>query len=465
MALQLDMAALTNAIDAAANGAAPPTDPNAGSYDMAPDPNLPAIDLPDIATVVAQESASSAGDAGPSAPPATPPAPPAPSPADPALGGFDPTVQPSPTAPAGDMPWNTPDATFTQPAAVEPGVSVPPVAPAADAPPAATTGGAPSPTPAATPTEQQQLDLARLYQVALGREPTADEVIQTISLSTRLGALPESTRGWVDAMISGRLTPEQIEAEIERARAMAQAPAPAPVPAPAQQYARPGEDDYDPFNPVPAPPATDPRLEWERQQFAAQRAEFERQQAEFMNRERAQARAGAEAAFSDLPSRYPTLTLEEIAVVKEQAIHENLFGALYNQSKDARAAMNQTLDHVMLNNPLLRGHVLGQTTTQPTPDEVARANAASALSGGGGGAAGPMGPTAPPRPTNPAALQQVAIPQDVRGPATPPVQPPVQPGMSPLAPPAPTPAPSTDRNSQTLAMAQMIANITGQAQE
>ena len=297
------------------------------------------------------------------------------------------------------------------------------------------------------------LDYSRLYQLALGHEPTADEVVQTLDIATRLAALPEQHRAWAEGIMSGRINPAQIEQQLRQAAQLQQQPpAPPPAPQPAQRVPQPGDYDYDPFAPQqpaqqqPAQPAVDPRLEWERQQFAQERALFEQQQAQFRQQRAQQIRAGVDAAWEDFRASNSSLTVEEIAALQLKANQSQLFGPLMESTGNPTLAMRQVIDNVILNDAQFRDRILGGAASIPaTPAEQARQNANNALASTS--TSGAVGPTPPPQPgTSPLPAQQ-----------------PVQPGMSPLNPVQPQQQFTSDmtRGDLTLALAAQIQAMQG----
>ncbi len=317
-------------------------------------------------------------------------------------------------------------------------------------------------TDGATNTDTGHADIGLIYQLALGHDPTPDEVVQTISLASRVASLDEQRQQWVNAIMTGQIDPAQIEAQLTRANT------PAPVPAtPADPYA----DPYD-------TPVSDPALEAERAALAAEREQLRAQAAEYQRQQLAQIRTQAEAAWQEFASQHSDWAPEELTALRVRVDASNVFGAELQSGKDPRSAFLNTINYEALTHDHFRSKMLAAAALDPnqTAAEASRTNAAAALagngqgSGGAGGARGAVGATPPPRPEpgatlpppNPA-LTTTLVPAGYSGAAyDPTTQQPVLPAASPLTAPRDDAAPDlTNRNTQALLMAQEIARLTG----
>lgn len=376
--------------------------------------------------------------------------PPPQSPFDPALP-FDPSlsqpgvrVDPSTSRPFFEQPDPTPTPPALEPQPTEP--------PAATEPPAL-----PDPaTDGATNTDTGHADIGLIYQLALGHDPTPDEVVQTISLASRVASLDEQRQQWVNAIMTGQIDPAQIEAQLARANT--------PAPVPTDPYA----DPYD-------TPASDPALEAERAALAAEREQLRAQAAEYQRQQLAQIRTQAEAAWQEFASQHSDWAPEELTALRVRVDASNVFGAELQSGKDPRSAFLNTINYEALTHDHFRSKMLAAAALDPnqTAAEASRTNAAAALAGNGqgsGGAGGARGATPPPRPEpgatlpppNPA-LTTTLVPAGYSGAAyDPTTQQPVLPAASPLTAPRDDAAPDlTNRNTQALLMAQEIARLTG----
>lgn len=301
-------------------------------------------------------------------------------------------------------------------------------------------------TDGATDTDTGHFDPSRVYELVLGHAPTADEVVQTVSLASRFASLSPEQQQWVDGIMGGRIDPRQIEAQLQAAQQQAQQPAP-----------RPQRDPYD--DPYTDPPAPDPALEAERQALAREREQLQQQQAQWEQQTIAHAQAEAQRALVEFRSAHADWAPEELAALEARVNQSAVWGGIYSSTGDAYSATAQTIQLEALNHPHFREKLMGAAATSPEPtaDDVARATAAAALAGNGsGGGARPTGPSAPPSPTDPR-LSQVAPP-----PGYAPVQQPVQPVHSALTTPQQTAGPDlNNRNEVALAMAAQIAQMVG----
>ena len=439
-----DTAAMAAAITAAQESGSPITAP--------PDPGAPpgfdtSALLSGDPNGTVQIAGEGAGGVALSAPPPQPTAPEpapyvAPDPSDPALhqqGRQMGTPQPTPAA--DDGPTMEPfDPYLGDP-------NQPTAAPAAEQP-------APSPLPdpatdAATDTATGHFDPSRVYELVLGHAPTADEVVQTVSLASRFASLTPEQQQWVDGIMGGRIDPRQIEAQLQAAQQQANQP-------PTPQRAR---DPYD--DPYTEPPASDPALEAERAALAREREALQQQQAQWEQQTVAHAQAEAQRALVEFRSAHADWAPEELAALEARVNQSAVWGGIYSSTGDAYSATAQTIQLEALNHPHFREKLMGAAATSPEPtaDDVARATAAAALAGNGsGGGARPTGPSAPPSPTDPR-LSQVAPPPGYTGI---PAQQPVQPVHSALTSPQPTAGPDlNNRNEVALAMAAQIAQMVG----
>jgi len=328
----------------------------------------------------------------------------------------------------------------------EPEITVPvePEQPPADEP---GTTGLPDPAAdAATDTDTGHFDPSRVYELVLGHVPTADEVVQTVSLASRFASLSPEQQQWVDGIMGGRIDPRQIEAQLQAAHAASQQPAP-----------RPQRDPYadDPYT----EPTVDPALEAERAAIAREREQFQAQQQQWEQQRIAHDQAEAQRALNDFRAKYASWAPEELAALEARVNQSATWGGIYSSTGDAYTATAQTLQLEALSHDHFRAKILGAEamSPEPTADDVARATAAAALAGNGaGGGARPTGPSAPPSPTDPR-LSQVAPP-----PGYAPVQQPVQPVHSALTQPQQTQGPDlNNRNEVALAMAAQIAEMVG----
>lgn len=413
--------------------------------------------LPDFDTIAAAEVASAppapapvagegaSGVAGsPSPQPAQQPA--APNPFDPALNEPGMRVLPDGT-PFGDV------AREEQPAP----------APFDSSSPA--TPGSPAPADPAVdptnPTGDPDLDIGRLYELALGHQPRPDEVVETIALASRVAGLDEQRQAWVNGIMSGQIDPAEVERQFAELQQRATA-APAPIP---QQ---PAVDEYG----DPIQPTVDPALAAQRAQIEQERAALEAQRAQIQQQQMKAIQTGVESAWSNFTAEHADWAPEELAALRMRVDASPVFGAELQAKGDAAAAMSATINYAALTHDHFRSKLLGDAATAPDPtgSELARANTAAALagngqgSGGGGGARGVVGPTPPPGAQR-AALNQVSVPAGYSNPAPvydPTTQQPVLPTASPLTNPAPEGqrAPDlTNRNTQALVMAEEIQRM------
>lgn len=422
--------------------------------------DIPSIDRAAMAAAI---SASLAGTPIPSGDTTQPPA----ALGDPDADGGGAGVAPSPTPAAAPAPdtqppdlaalsaeapriIGSPDPEFNPFDGVVPDPRTPPVAPevpgAAAAPvpdPAAVAPDAsaapPAPDPAAPdPDAPAPFDPARVFELVLGHEPTPDEVVQTVSLASRVASLSPEQQQWVDGILTGRIDPRAIE------QRLAAPPTPTPAPAPADPYA-------DPYDTTPTP---DPGLEAERQRLAQERAALDAQRAEWEQHRVNQAQTEARRALAEFRSAHSDWAPEELAALEARVQQSPVWGGIYASTGDAHAATAQTIQLEALNHPHFREKLMGPAATSPDPtaDDAARATAAAALAGNGGGAGGPVGPSVPPTPGDPR-LTQTQVPA---GYTAPPVQLPVQPAASPYTnqPEAPD---LTNRNVMAMEMARQIA--------
>jgi len=300
-------------------------------------------------------------------------------------------------------------------------------------------------TDSATDTATGHFDPSRVYELVLGHAPTADEVVQTVSLASRFASLSPEQQQWVDGIMGGRIDPRQIEAQLQAAQQAQQQPAP-----------RPQRDPYDdPYT----EPASDPALEAERAALAREREALQQQQAQWEQQTVAHAQAEAQRALVEFRNAHSDWAPEELAALEARVNQSAVWGGIYSSTGDAYSATAQTIQLEALNHPHFREKLMGTAATSPEPtaDDVARATAAAALAGNGsGGGARPTGPSAPPSPTDPR-LSQVAPP-----PGYAPVQQPVQPVHSALTQPQPATGPDlNNRNEVALAMAAQIAQMVG----
>ncbi len=434
-----DTAAMAAAISAAQESGTPITAP--------PDPGAPpGFDTsmltdgdPHAAVQIAGEGTDGVALSPPPPPPADPAPYVAPDPTDPALhaehrqmGSPDPA---DPNAPS-MQPFDpyTGDPNQQQPAPVEQ------PAPTSPLPDPATDG--------ATDTDTGHFDPSRVYELVLGHAPTADEVVQTVSLASRFASLTPEQQQWVDGIMGGRIDPRQIEAQLQAAQQQAQQPAP-----------RPQRDPYadDPYT----DPTPDPALEAERAAIAREREQFQAQQQQWEQQRIAHDQAEAQRALNDFRTKYADWAPEELAALEARVNQSAVWGGIYSSTGDAYSATAQTIQLEALSHDHFRAKLLGAAATSPDPtaDDVARATAAAALAGNGsGGGARPTGPSAPPSPTDPR-LSQVAPPPGYTGI---PAQQPVQPVHSALTTPQPTAGPDlNNRNEVALAMAAQIAQMVG----
>lgn len=370
--------------------------------------------------------------------------PPPQSPFDPALSQPGVRVDPSTSRPFFEQPDPTPT-----PPEPQPTTAIAPTEPPALPDPA---------TDGATNTDTGHADIGLIYQLALGHDPTPDEVVQTISLASRVASLDEQRQQWVNAIMTGQIDPAQIEAQLTRANT------PAPTPAPTDPYA----DPYD-------TPVSDPALEAERAALAAEREQLRAQAAEYQRQQLAQIRTQAEAAWQEFASQHSDWAPEELTALRVRVDASNVFGAELQSGKDPRSAFLNTINYEALTHDHFRSKMLAAAALDPnqTAAEASRTNAAAALAGNGqgsGGAGGARGATPPPRPEpgatlpppNPA-LTTTLVPAGYSGAAyDPTTQQPVLPAASPLTAPRDDAAPDlTNRNTQALLMAQEIARLTG----
>ena len=302
-------------------------------------------------------------------------------------------------------------------------------------------------TDGAVDTDTGHFDPSRVYELVLGHAPTADEVVQTVSLASRFASLTPEQQQWVDGIMGGRIDPRQIEAQLQAAQQQAQQPAP-----------RPQRDPYD--DPYTDPPAPDPALEAERQALAREREALQQQQAQWEQQTVAHAQAEAQRALVEFRNAHADWAPEELAALEARVNQSAVWGGIYSSTGDAYSATAQTIQLEALSHDHFRAKLLGAAATSPDPtaDDVARATAAAALAGNGsGGGARPTGPSAPPSPTDPR-LSQVGVPQGFAAP----VQQPVQPVHSALTTPQPAAGPDlNNRNEVALAMAAQIAQMVG----
>lgn len=431
---------------------APPPDANAGDPNGTIDTSAAAPSAP------AQSPAPSAGEGGSVAPfppqqnPTAPSAPADPALTPPELAPWDPTL----TQP-GQRLIGSPD-----PAATTPEVTPnPPVSSSPETPTSATAGD-----PGEQQTGEDQFDPTLLYRLALGHDPSPEEVVQTIGIASRLSALDDDRQAFVNAVLNGQVDPNQLVAQMEELRRQVAAP-PAPTLAPV--VPQPGDPDYDPYAPQPQPTAPDPVMEAERQRLAQERAAIEAERARIAQHQQRLAQAGAQEAWSEFRNQHADWSREEIEALAIHANSSPLFGAIYESTGDAKKAMAQTINSVALEHEHFRNRLLASMQDPPP----GRAQAAAALagngqSGAGAGAAG-RGPTPPPRPPGAdPALTQVGVPTGYAPPPAATVDPtqqqPVQAVASPLTPTAPNPTAGldlTNRNVQSMAMAQEIARMLG----
>lgn len=424
---------------------------NPGSIPGGESSPLPFDPAPDEQPATATESpevvqGSGAGEGAVGVAPQEPPPPQ--SPFDPALSQPGVRVDPSTSRPFFEQPDPTPT-----PPEPQPTTAIAPTEPPALPDPA---------TDGATNTDTGHADIGLIYQLALGHDPTPDEVVQTISLASRVASLDEQRQQWVNAIMTGQIDPAQIEAQLTRANT------PAPVPAtPADPYA----DPYD-------TPVSDPALEAERAALAAEREQLRAQAAEYQRQQLAQIRTQAEAAWQEFASQHSDWAPEELTALRVRVDASNVFGAELQSGKDPRSAFLNTINYEALTHDHFRSKMLAAAALDPnqTAAEASRTNAAAALagngqgSGGAGGARGAVGATPPPRPEpgatlpppNPA-LTTTLVPAGYSGAAyDPTTQQPVLPAASPLTAPRDDAAPDlTNRNTQALLMAQEIARLTG----
>jgi len=302
-------------------------------------------------------------------------------------------------------------------------------------------------TDSAVDTDTGHFDPSRVYELVLGHAPTADEVVQTVSLASRFASLTPEQQQWVDGIMGGRIDPRQIEAQLQAAQQQAQQPAP-----------RPQRDPYadDPYT----DPTPDPALEAERAAIAREREQFQAQQQQWEQQRIAHDQAEAQRALNDFRTKYADWAPEELAALEARVNQSAVWGGIYSSTGDAYSATAQTIQLEALSHDHFRAKLLGAAATSPDPtaDDVARATAAAALAGNGaGGGARPTGPSAPPSPTDPR-LSQVGVPQGYSAP----VQQPVQPVHSALTQPTQTAGPDlNNRNEVALAMAAQIAQMVG----
>lgn len=428
---------------------------NPGSIPGGESSPLPFDPAPNEQPATATESpevvqGSGTGEGAVGVAPQEPPPPQSPDPAlpfDPALSQPGVRVDPSTSRPFFEQPDSTP-----APPAPEPHST--PLEPQSTQPPAL-----PDPaTDGATNTDTGHADIGLIYQLALGHDPTPDEVVQTISLASRVASLDEQRQQWVNAIMTGQIDPAQIEAQLVRANT------PAPAPAPTDPYA----DPYD-------TPVSDPALEAERAALAAEREQLRAQAAEYQRQQLAQIRTQAEAAWQEFASQHSDWAPEELTALRVRVDASNVFGAELQSGKDPRSAFLNTINYEALTHDHFRSKMLAAAALDPnqTAAEASRTNAAAALAGNGqgsGGAGGARGATPPPRPEpgatlpppNPA-LTTTLVPAGYSGAAyDPTTQQPVLPAASPLTAPRDDAAPDlTNRNTQALLMAQEIARLTG----
>lgn len=439
-----DTAAMAAAITAAQESGGPIVDTAATPGDGAP----PAFDTtmlvsgdPNGTVQIAGEGAGGVALSAPPPQPAQQPTAPepapyvAPDPADPALHQQGRQMG-SPTPADPDAPTMEPfDPYLGDPNQQQPAPQPAPTSPLSD--PA---------TDGATDTDTGHFDPSRVYELVLGHAPTADEVVQTVSLASRFASLSPEQQQWVDGIMGGRIDPRQIEAQLQAAQQQAQQPAP-----------RPQRDPYD--DPYTDPPAPDPALEAERAALAREREQLQQQQAQWEQQTVAHAQAEAQRALVEFRSAHADWAPEELAALEARVNQSAVWGGIYSSTGDAYSATAQTIQLEALNHPHFREKLMGAAATSPEPtaDDVARATAAAALAGNGsGGGARPTGPSAPPSPTDPR-LSQVAPP-----PGYAPVQQPVQPVHSALTTPQQTAGPDlNNRNEVALAMAAQIAQMVG----
>ena len=100
-----------------------------------------------------------------------------------------------------------------------------PTAPAPQPEPAAPVLPDPA-TDGAVDTDTGHFDPSRVYELVLGHAPTADEVVQTVSLASRFASLTPEQQQWVDGIMGGRIDPRQIEAQLQAAQQQANQPRP-----------------------------------------------------------------------------------------------------------------------------------------------------------------------------------------------------------------------------------------------
>lgn len=439
-----DTAAMAAAITAAQESGGPIVDTAATPGDGAP----PAFDTtmlvsgdPNGTVQIAGEGAGGVALSAPPPQPAQQPTAPepapyvAPDPADPALHQQGRQMG-SPTPADPDAPTMEPfDPYLGDPNQQQPAPQPEPTAPAIE-----------PDTDSATDTATGHFDPSRVYELVLGHAPTADEVVQTVSLASRFASLSPEQQQWVDGIMGGRIDPRQIEAQLQAAQQAQQQPAP-----------RPQRDPYD--DPYTDPPAPDPALEAERAALAREREQLQQQQAQWEQQTVAHAQAEAQRALVEFRSAHADWAPEELAALEARVNQSAVWGGIYSSTGDAYSATAQTIQLEALNHPHFREKLMGAAATSPEPtaDDVARATAAAALAGNGsGGGARPTGPSAPPSPTDPR-LSQVAPP-----PGYAPVQQPVQPVHSALTTPQQTAGPDlNNRNEVALAMAAQIAQMVG----
>lgn len=439
-----DTAAMAAAITAAQESGGPIVDTAATPGDGAP----PAFDTtmlvsgdPNGTVQIAGEGAGGVALSAPPPQPAQQPTAPepapyvAPDPADPALHQQGRQMG-SPTPADPDAPTMEPfDPYLGDPNQQQPAPQPEPTAPAIE-----------PDTDSATDTATGHFDPSRVYELVLGHAPTADEVVQTVSLASRFASLSPEQQQWVDGIMGGRIDPRQIEAQLQAAQQQAQQPAP-----------RPQRDPYD--DPYTDPPAPDPALEAERAALAREREQLQQQQAQWEQQTVAHAQAEAQRALVEFRAAHADWAPEELAALEARVNQSAVWGGIYSSTGDAYSATAQTIQLEALNHPHFREKLMGAAATSPEPtaDDVARATAAAALAGNGsGGGARPTGPSAPPSPTDPR-LSQVAPP-----PGYAPVQQPVQPVHSALTTPQQTAGPDlNNRNEVALAMAAQIAQMVG----
>lgn len=430
----IDTAALASAIEAAV------ADPSTIDALSSPEPQAPAVDgdiaaPPSNVTLDDGSQVSVGGEGG-----VAPPAPPAESAQQPASQQLD---DPALTPPSqADILANQPRVD----AATGESMGAPQFQPEPPAEQPPTPEQPTQPTEPEPPAEQPpaEPDISRILELTLGRKPTADDVIQQVDLFTRITSLPESHQQWIGAVLSGQVDPQEYVNEIARLRAASNQPQ-----ARDPQFF---DDDDEP----------DPRLAAEYQRLQEQQQQLEQEQARIQSWREQQIRSGAQDAWKEFRDSHPDWSEEEVAALQVHVNNSPLFGPLYNQSGDAKAAVAQTITNTAIQYPYFRDKLLSADSSPSSPQ---RQNAAAALASNGQGTGGGGRPVAGPTPPPGVAAQQL---QQVNPGAAVQQQQPIQqqPVQSPVVSPftATQPAPEldlTDKSQVTLAMARQIAELTG----